>query len=249
VTRREVPAPPQRGGASRPVGRWGGDGGAKRSWTPGERLTRLPSEPDPTPGAPVIGVLALQGDVLEHLRALRRCGAEAVQVRNLEQLAAVDGLVLPGGESTTIGKLLDRFGLLGPLRERIDVGLPTFGTCAGMILLSDELDQDRPQPLVGGLAVRTRRNAFGRQVDSFDTKLEVAGIAGGPMDVTFIRAPRVEAVLDDAVEVLAEVDGHPVVVRQGRLLAAAFHPEVTGDDRLHAAFVRTVTEVTAHDAG
>jgi pyridoxal 5'-phosphate synthase pdxT subunit len=221
----------------------------RRSWTPGERLTGHPSVPMPADGAPVIGVLALQGDVLEHLRALQRCGAEAVQVRTLEQLAAVDGLVLPGGESTTIGKLLDRFGLLGPLRERIAVGLPAFGTCAGMILLSDELDQDRAQPLVGGIAIRTRRNAFGRQVDSFDAKLEVAGIAGGPMDVSFIRAPRVEAVLDDAVEVLAEVDGHPVVVRQGRLLAAAFHPEVTGDDRLHAAFVRSVAEVAARDDG
>jgi pyridoxal 5'-phosphate synthase pdxT subunit len=231
------------------VGRWSGDGAATHRWIPGEALAhRLVEEVAPE-GAPVVGVLALQGDVLEHLRALRRCGAEAVQVRTLEQLAAVDGLVLPGGESTTIGKLLDRFGLLGPLRERIDAGLPTFGTCAGMILLSDELDQDRPQPLVGGLAIRTRRNAFGRQVDSFDTELEVAGIAGGPMDVSFIRAPRVEAVLDDAVEVLAEVDGHPVVVRQGRLLAAAFHPEVAGDDRLHAAFVRTVTEVAARDTG
>jgi pyridoxal 5'-phosphate synthase pdxT subunit len=221
----------------------------RRSWTPGERLTGHPSAPTPADGAPVIGVLALQGDVLEHLRALQRCGAEAVQVRTLVQLAAVDGLVLPGGESTTIGKLLDRFGLLGPLRERIAAGLPAFGTCAGMILLSDELDQDRPQPLVGGIAIRTRRNAFGRQVDSFDTKLEVAGIAGGPMDVSFIRAPRVEAVLDDAVEVLAAVDDHPVVVRQGRLLAAAFHPEVTGDDRLHTAFVRSVAEVAARDDG
>jgi pyridoxal 5'-phosphate synthase pdxT subunit len=221
----------------------------RRSWTPGERLAGHPSAPTPADGAPVIGVLALQGDVLEHLRALQRCGADAVQVRTPEQLAAVDGLVLPGGESTTIGKLLDRFGLLGPLRQRIAAGLPAFGTCAGMILLSDELDQDRPQPLVGGLAIRTRRNAFGRQVDSFDTKLEVVGVAGGPMDVSFIRAPRVEAVLDDAVEVLAEVDGHPVVVRQGRLLAAAFHPEVTGDDRLHAAFVRSVAEVAARDHG
>jgi pyridoxal 5'-phosphate synthase pdxT subunit len=220
-----------------------------RGWIPGETLARRTVEEVGPEGAPVVGVLALQGDVLEHLRALRRCGAEAVQVRTVAQLSAVDGLVLPGGESTTIGKLLDRFGLLGPLRERIAAGLPVLGTCAGMILLSDELDQDRPQPLVGGLAIRTRRNAFGRQVDSFDTKLEVAGIAGGPMDVSFIRAPRVEAILDEAVEVLAEVDGHAVVVRQGRLLAAAFHPEVTGDDRLHAAFVRSVAEVAARDAG
>jgi pyridoxal 5'-phosphate synthase pdxT subunit len=219
---------------------------SRRSWTPGERLTKRPPDTEAPHGAPVIGVLALQGDVLEHLRALRRCGAHAVQVRNATELAAVDGLVIPGGESTTIGKMLERFGLLAPLRERVRSGLPTFGTCAGMILLSDELDQDRQQPLVGGLAVRTRRNAFGRQIDSFDTRLEVAGIAGGPMDVSFIRAPRVEDVLDEVeVEVLAEVDGHPVVVRQGRLLAAAFHPEVTGDDRLHAAFVETVREAVA----
>jgi pyridoxal 5'-phosphate synthase pdxT subunit len=210
------------------------------SWIPGERLSRPEAAPEPPADAPVVGVLALQGDVLEHLRALGRCGAHAVQVRTPSQLTEVDGLIVPGGESTTIGKLLERFGLLGPLRERVAAGLPVFGTCAGMILLSDELDQDRPQPLIGGLAIRTRRNAFGRQLQSFDTDLEVAGVDGGPMDVTFIRAPRVEAVLHDDVEVLARVDGHPVVVRQGPLLAAAFHPEVTGDDRLHAAFVATV---------
>jgi pyridoxal 5'-phosphate synthase pdxT subunit len=217
-------------------------------WTPGERLVGRhrdgrPADEVAATDAPVVGVLALQGDVLEHLRALRRCGAKAVQIKRAEQLTGVDGLILPGGESTTIGKLLARFDLLGPLQQRIGDGLPVFGTCAGMILLSDELDQDRPQPLIGGLAVRTRRNAFGRQVDSFDTRLEVAGIDGGPMDVSFIRAPKVVEVLGDEVEVLADVDGDPVVVRQGNLLAAAFHPEVTGDDRLHAAFVRTVAEV------
>jgi pyridoxal 5'-phosphate synthase pdxT subunit len=222
----------------------------RRSWTPGERLVGGGPEDVADPDAPVIGVLALQGDVLEHLRALRRCGAHAVQVRNLAQLGEVDGLIVPGGESTTIGKLLERFGLLEPLRQRVRDGMPTFGTCAGMILLSDELDQDRPQPVIGGLAIRTRRNAFGRQVDSFDTELEVTGIDGGPMDVTFIRAPRVEQVLSDEVEVLAEVAGHPVVVRQGHLLAAAFHPEVTGDDRLHAAFVADVAaNAQIRDAG
>ncbi|MEX2549548.1 MAG: pyridoxal 5'-phosphate synthase glutaminase subunit PdxT [Nitriliruptoraceae bacterium] len=209
-------------------------------WLPGERLAGRPELPSVDPEAPTIGVLALQGDVLEHLRALGRCGARAVAVRSLEHVAAVDGLVLPGGESTTIGKLLSRFGLQAPIRARIDAGLPVFGTCAGMILLSDELDQDETQPLIGGLHVRTRRNAFGRQVDSFDVAVEVAGIDGGPVDVSFIRAPRVEEVLAGDVEVLAEVDGHPVVVRQGALLATAFHPEVTGDDRLHAAFVEVV---------
>ncbi|MFW5933663.1 MAG: pyridoxal 5'-phosphate synthase glutaminase subunit PdxT [Actinomycetota bacterium] len=187
-----------------------------------------------------VGVLGLQGDVLEHLQALRRCGATVITVRRPEQLTQIDGLVLPGGESTTIGRLLSRVGLLEPLRERVAAGLPVFGTCAGMILLSDELDQPQPQPLIGGLHVRTRRNAFGRQLDSFDTSIEVAGIDGGPMDVAFIRAPRVEAVLSDEVEVLARVAGYPVVVRQGPLLATAFHPEVTGDDRLHAAFTSMV---------
>jgi pyridoxal 5'-phosphate synthase pdxT subunit len=209
-------------------------------WTPGERLAGRIPLPEASADAPVVGVLALQGDVLEHLRALRRCGAVAVEVRTAAQLADVDGLIVPGGESTTIGKLLERFELLAPVRERIAAGMPVFGTCAGMILLSDELEQDATQPLIGGLRVRTRRNAYGRQVDSFDTRIEVAGIDGGPVDVSFIRAPRVEKVLDDEVEVLAEVDGYPVVVRQGTLLAAAFHPEVTGDDRLHAAFVAEV---------
>jgi pyridoxal 5'-phosphate synthase pdxT subunit len=227
----------------------------RASWTPGERLVGRDRDGRPAPeeaaaaDAPVIGVLALQGDVLEHLRALRRCGVRAVQVKRPEQLEEVDGLVLPGGESTTIGKLLVRFDLLAPLQQRIRAGLPVFGTCAGMILLSDELDQDRLQPLVGGLAVRTRRNAFGRQVDSFDTRLEVDGIDGGPMDVSFIRAPKVVEVLGDEVEVLATVDDDPVVVRQGPLLAAAFHPEVTGDDRLHAAFVATVVEARRRAAG
>ena len=214
-------------------------------WTPGERLTgRLP-DPEWSDEAPTIGVLALQGDVLEHLRALRRCGANAAQVRTATDLDGVDGLIVPGGESTTIGKLLTRFEVMEPLRARVAVGMPTFGTCAGMILLSDELDQDVEQPVIGGLHVRTRRNAFGRQLDSFDTRIEVAGIDGGPLDVAFIRAPRVEQVLADDVEVLAEVDGYPVVVRQGPLLATSFHPEVTGDDRLHAAFVATVRNAMA----
>lgn len=217
---------------------------ASAPWVPGQRLVAdrdADVEVAPHPDAPAIGVLALQGDVLEHLRVLQRCGARTVRVRSADDLAAVDALVLPGGESTTIGKLLERFGLLGPVRARIDGGMPAFGTCAGMILLSDELDQTEVQPLVGGLAVRTRRNAFGRQVDSFDTRLAVAGIDGGPVDVSFIRAPRVERVLaPDEVEVLAAVEGSPVVVRQGALLATAFHPEVTGDDRLHALFVGMV---------
>lgn len=211
-----------------------------RGWLPGDRLIAAEPEPDPDPDAPVVGVLALQGDVLEHLRALRRCGVQAVPVRTVAELEGLDGIVLPGGESTTIGMLLERLGLLEPLRARIEDGLPALGTCAGMVLLSRELDQGRTQPLIGVLGVRTRRNAFGRQVDSFDTALEVAGIEGGPVDVSFIRAPRVERILDDTVEVLAAVDGYPVVVRQGVVAAAAFHPELTGDDRLHRWFVTLV---------
>ena len=209
-------------------------------WIPGERLAGAPPSPELGEGAPLVGVLSLQGDVLEHLRALRRVGAHAVQVKTLGQLGAVDALVLPGGESTTIGKLLVRLGLMDTLRARVREGMPVFGTCAGMILLSDALDQQEPQPLVGGLHVLTRRNAYGRQVDSFDTRLLIRGIDGGPVDVSFIRAPRVEDVRSAEVEVLAAVDGYPVVVRQGTIWAAAFHPEVTGDDRLHAAFVATM---------
>jgi pyridoxal 5'-phosphate synthase pdxT subunit len=216
-----------------------GDVTASPRWTPGERLAGR--EPfTPPPGAPVVGVLALQGDVLEHLRALRRVGADAREVRTRDQLDAVDALVLPGGESTTIGRLLEVFDLLGPVRERLEAGMPALGTCAGMILLARELDQDRQQPLLGVLDVRVRRNAFGRQRDSFDVALDVPLLGDPPVDVSFIRAPVVTDVLGDDVEVLAEVDQGPVLVRQGHLWAAAFHPEVTGDDRLHAALVAAV---------
>lgn len=209
-------------------------------WIPGERLAGERASFDAGPGAPVVGVLALQGDVLEHLRILRGLAVTGRRVRRAEDLDGVDAIIIPGGESTTIGRLLTRFELLEPLADRIRAGLPTFGTCAGMILLSRELEQDRSQPLLGVMGIRTRRNAFGRQVDSFDTKLAIAGIDGAPVDVSFIRAPWVEAVLDDDVEVLATVDDHPVVVRQGHMLAAAFHPEITGDDRLHALFLAAV---------
>jgi pyridoxal 5'-phosphate synthase pdxT subunit len=218
-----------------------------RAWTPGDRLPgpRRVTGPGSVSGrgasGPRVGVLALQGDVLEHLRALERCDAVAIEVRTLDALADVDGLVVPGGESTTIGRLLERSGLGRAIRARIDAGMPVMGTCAGMILLSDALAQNADQPRIGGLAVRTERNAFGRQRASFDARITVTGIDGGPMDVSFIRAPRVVEVLDPAVEVLADIDGFPVVVRQGPLLATAFHPEVTGDDRLHALFVHGLT--------
>jgi 5'-phosphate synthase pdxT subunit len=209
-------------------------------WVPGERLTRThPPEPEPPADAPVIGVLALQGNVLEHLRALREAGARPVRVRKPGDLEGLDGIVIPGGESTTIGRLLRLTGVEEPLRELVASGLPTFGTCAGMIVLSDQLVEGRPQPLLGGLDVVTRRNAFGRQVDSFETDLRVAGFEDEPVHAVFIRAPWIERA-GERVEVLAEVDGHPVLVRQGPILAAAFHPELTPDRRLHRAFVELV---------
>ncbi|NUS54023.1 MAG: pyridoxal 5'-phosphate synthase glutaminase subunit PdxT [Streptomycetaceae bacterium] len=187
-----------------------------------------------------MGVLALQGDVREHLAALRDCGAEAVGVRRVAELERVDGLVLPGGESTAISKLLQVFELLEPLRARLKAGLPAFGSCAGMILLASEVLDTRPDAEhLHGLDITVRRNAFGRQVDSFETDLEVRGVAGGPMRAVFIRAPWVERVGPE-VDVLAETAGHPVAVRQGPVFATSFHPEVTGDRRMHGLFVDAV---------
>ncbi|MEV0696703.1 pyridoxal 5'-phosphate synthase glutaminase subunit PdxT [Saccharopolyspora sp. NPDC050389] len=213
---------------------------------------------------PVIGVLALQGGVAEHLAALERSGADARPVRRAEELAAVQGIVLPGGESTTMTRLLDTFELYEPLRERLAAGLPAYGSCAGMIMLSREvLDSDgrgdRELPAVrplGALDVVVRRNAFGRQADSFETDLEFAGIPDGPVHAVFIRAPWVEKVGED-VEVLAAVPdtgavdpdttgrdaaaGRIVAVQQGPVLATAFHPElVGGDERVHRYFVQIV---------
>jgi 5'-phosphate synthase pdxT subunit len=190
-------------------------------------------------------VLALQGDVREHLAVLRSLGADAVAVRRAEELAAVDGLVLPGGESTTIAKLAARFGLLEPLRKQIGTGLPTYGSCAGMILLADRLlDAPPDQETIGGLDVTVRRNAFGRQVDSFEADLDVDGLAGGPLHAVFIRAPWVEQ-SGESVQVLARVvggpaDGRIVAVAQGNVMATSFHPELTGDRRVHAMFVDLV---------
>ncbi len=205
-----------------------------------------------TPSAPVVGVLALQGDVREHLAMLRRAGVDARPVRRPEELDAVDGLVLPGGESTTIVKLAASFDLLAPLRAAIKGGLPVYGSCAGMILLADRItDGTEDQETVGGLDVVVRRNAFGRQVDSFEADLALAGSlpgAGEPFRAVFIRAPWVESVGPE-VEVLARVDGGPVppaalgrivAVRQGALLATSFHPELTGDGRVHRYFVDLV---------
>jgi pyridoxal 5'-phosphate synthase pdxT subunit len=194
-----------------------------------------------------IGVLALQGDVREHLRALTDSGAEAVPVRRVAELDAVDGLVIPGGESTTIGKLAAAFDLLDPLRKRIADGMPAYGSCAGMILLADRvLDGVPGQQTLGGLDVTVRRNAFGRQVDSFEETIPVRGVTGGPFHAVFIRAPWVESVGAD-VEVLGSVEEGPaagriVAVRQGGLLATSFHPELAGDARVHALFVKIVKE-------
>ncbi|MFI9581640.1 pyridoxal 5'-phosphate synthase glutaminase subunit PdxT [Streptomyces sp. NPDC052236] len=188
----------------------------------------------------MIGVLALQGDVQEHLIALATAGAVARPVRRPEELAEVDGLVIPGGESTTMSKLATLFGMAEPLRERIAAGLPVYGTCAGLIMVADKiLDPRSGQETFGGIDMIVRRNAFGRQNESFEAAVEVAGVAGGPVDGVFIRAPWVESVGAE-VEVLAEHAGHIVAVRQGNVLATSFHPELTGDHRVHALFTDMV---------
>jgi pyridoxal 5'-phosphate synthase pdxT subunit len=194
--------------------------------------------------APLIGVLALQGDVREHRAMLERAGAETLPVRRPEEVARVDGIVIPGGESTTISKLARTFGVLEPLREALHAGLPGFGTCAGMIMLAEHIEAGvAGQETFGGLDVVVRRNAFGRQVDSFEADLEVTGF-DSPFHAMFIRAPWVEKVGAD-VEVLARVASGPalgriVAVRHGHLLATSFHPEITGDDRIHRYFVDVV---------
>jgi 5'-phosphate synthase pdxT subunit len=186
-----------------------------------------------------VGVLALQGDTREHLGALREAGAEALTVRRLAELESVDALVIPGGESTAISHLLREFDLLEPLRSRLADGMPAYGSCAGMILLATEIldagvEGRRAEPL-RGIDMSVRRNAFGRQVDSFEEDISFEGLDTG-VHAVFIRAPWVERV-GPGVEVLARAGGHPVAVRQGRMLATAFHPEVTGDRRVHKLFV------------
>ena len=183
-----------------------------------------------------IGVLALQGDVREHSAAVASAGATPVEVRYAEEVAGVDAMVVPGGESTTIGKLLDRFGLLEPITERARAGMPLYGTCAGAILMAATITgtQDAPHR-VGLMDIAVRRNAYGRQVDSFETDLHIEGV-DEPFRAVFIRAPSIEEV-GDGVEVLARHDGAPVLVRQGNLLASTFHPEMTGDNRVHELFV------------
>ena len=194
--------------------------------------------------SPVIGVLALQGDVAEHRRAVTGTGATAVAVRRPAELDAVDGLIIPGGESTTMWKLADVFELMEPLRKRIAGGLPVFGSCAGMIMLADRLlDGIGGQETFGGIDMTVRRNAFGRQVDSFEADIPVTGMPGAALRAVFIRAPWVEETGPD-VEILGSDPGtgRIVAVRQGPALATAFHPELTGDPRMHKLFVDMVRD-------
>ena len=188
---------------------------------------------------PKVGVLALQGAVREHASSLSELGAHVVEVRTPEHLAGIDALVLPGGESTTMSMLLQSSGLFDPIGERLRDGMPAFGTCAGLILLAGEvLDGRADQRSFGVIDVSVRRNAFGRQVDSFETNLAIEGLAD-PFHAVFIRAPVVERT-GEGVDVLAEIDGAAVLCKQGPVLAAAFHPELSGDLRLHELFLHEV---------
>ena len=194
---------------------------------------------------PRIGVLALQGDVREHESALSAVGAEVKRVRSLVDLASVDALVIPGGESTTMSKLALSDGLMEPLREARRSGMPMYGSCAGMIMLADRVTDARPdQETIGGLDITVRRNAFGRQVDSFETDIGIVGVGNDPVHAVFIRAPWVESAGPE-VEVLGTIEngddaGTIVAVRQGLLLATSFHPELTGDHRIHTMFAEIV---------
>ncbi len=185
-----------------------------------------------------VGVLALQGDVVEHVAALERAGADVVEVRTPEDLARVEALVVPGGESTTVMKLLDRFGLIGPIKRRVADGMPFWGTCMGMIVAAHDV-ADVDQPSLGLLDVTVRRNAFGRQIDSAEVPLTIPALGQEPFPAVFIRAPWIERT-GPGVETLAERDGHGVMVREKNVLGTSFHPELTGDDRVHGYFLGMV---------
>jgi len=211
-----------------------------------EAAARPAGTPAAAAGASTIGVLALQGDVAEHLRAVGSSGARPVPVRRPAELAAVDGLIIPGGESTTIWKLLAIFDLAGPLRERIAAGMPVFGSCAGMILLASNLvDRSSDQETLGAIDMTVRRNAFGRQSESFESDISISGTRGPEFRAVFIRAPWVEQV-GPGVEILATEPrtGRIVAVRQGPAIATAFHPELTQDNRVHTIFTDMVREHT-----
>lgn len=190
-----------------------------------------------------VGVLALQGDFAEHLAVLRRLGVEAREVRTAEQLAAADALVIPGGESTSMAKLMDAYALRDPLRSFARSGAPVWGTCAGLIMLAARLTGSTPEPL-GLMDITVDRNGYGRQIDSFETDLDFKGMGGGPFHAVFIRAPII-ADTGPGVEILAALDnGNPVAARQDNLLVTAFHPELTPDDRLHAYFLEMMAAKT-----
>ena len=198
-----------------------------------------------------IGVLALQGDVREHMQSLSDCGVNAIAVKTKSEIENISALVIPGGESTTIAKLARSFDLFDLIKDRIKGGMPTYGSCAGMILLSDVIeDAIIGQESFGGIDMVVKRNAFGRQVDSFETDLKFKGITDPPVRAVFIRAPWVESVGEN-VEVLAEISNaagerHPVAVKQGHLLATSFHPELTGDNRVHKFFVENICRQTVN---
>jgi 5'-phosphate synthase pdxT subunit len=194
-----------------------------------------------------VGVLALQGDVVEHVHALDRAGAEVVEVRTPDDLARVDALVVPGGESTTVIRLLDRFGLTEPIKDRVRAGMPFWGTCMGMIVAAHDV-ADIAQPTLDLLDVTVRRNAFGRQVDSAEVPLMIRALGDEPFPAIFIRAPWIERT-GAAVETLAERDGHGVMVRQANVLGTSFHPELTGDDRVHAYFLSMLNSVAVPPVG
>ncbi|HZO95387.1 MAG TPA: pyridoxal 5'-phosphate synthase glutaminase subunit PdxT [Candidatus Baltobacteraceae bacterium] len=189
---------------------------------------------------PTVGVLALQGDVIEHVRALERSGSHVVEVRTADDLARVDALVVPGGESTTVIRLLDRFGLTEPVKRRVRDGMPFWGTCMGMIVAAHDV-AGLEQPTLDLLDVTVRRNAFGRQVESAEVPLAIPALGAAPFPAVFIRAPWIERAGPD-VETLAERDGHGVMVRQRNVLGTSFHPELTGDDRVHAYFLAMVAD-------
>lgn len=188
---------------------------------------------------PRVGVLAIQGDFLEHRQVLDRLGVDTEEIRLPEQLDNVDGLIIPGGESTTIVQLIDIYGFRNILREKVKSGMPAWGTCAGMIVIADRLTDHRPEPL-RLMDIEVSRNAFGRQADSFEKDLQIEQIEGPPFRAVFIRAPVVNSV-GDGVKVLATLDdGRPVAVKQGHMLATAFHPELTEDSRVHELFLKIV---------
>ncbi len=194
--------------------------------------------------AHLVGVLALQGDVAEHAAALERAGARAAAVKTLADLERVDALVIPGGESTTVVRLLDRFGLAEPIVARVKAGMPLWGTCMGMIVAAREV-AGMEQPTLGLIDITVRRNAFGRQNESAEVALAIPALGEQPFPAIFIRAPWIERV-GPSVELLAERDGHGVMVRSGNVLGTSFHPELTGDPRVHAYFLSMIDKASAH---